>query len=128
MNIQHRTKEKLTAPCSSLRPNSHFNTNAVFIAAVGHIVGRILARCLCPLSADTASELDVLRHDGNALSVDGAQVRVFEQADLRIIKGRRGNRFGETLLKYRFQNSATCHISGASRAPGMNVERWGVNV
>ncbi len=37
---------------------------------------------LCPLAADPASELDVLGHDGNALGVDGAQVRVLEQADL----------------------------------------------
>jgi hypothetical protein len=30
-------------------------------------------------SADSASELDVLRHDGDTLSVDGAQVGVFEE-------------------------------------------------
>ena len=33
------------------------------------------------LSTDTASELDVLRHDGDALGVDGAKVRVLEQTD-----------------------------------------------
>ena len=38
------------------------------------------ARGLSPLAADTARELDVLRHDGHALRVDRAQVRVLEQA------------------------------------------------
>jgi len=33
------------------------------------------------LSADAAGELDVLGHDGDALSVDGAEVGVFEEAD-----------------------------------------------
>ena len=31
-------------------------------------------------AADTTRELDVLRHDGHALRVDSAQVRVLEQA------------------------------------------------
>jgi len=33
------------------------------------------------LAADAAGELDVLRHDGDALGVDGAQVGVLEEAD-----------------------------------------------
>jgi hypothetical protein len=33
------------------------------------------------LAADTPGQLDVLGHDGDALGVDGAQVRVLEQAD-----------------------------------------------
>jgi hypothetical protein len=35
--------------------------------------------CLGSLSADTAGQLDVLRHDGHALGVDGAEVGVLEQ-------------------------------------------------
>ena len=33
------------------------------------------------LATDAAGELDVLRHDGDTLGVDGAKVGVFEQAD-----------------------------------------------
>jgi len=33
------------------------------------------------LSTDTASELDVLGHDGNTLGVDGAEVGILEEAD-----------------------------------------------
>jgi hypothetical protein len=36
---------------------------------------------LSALSADSAGELDVLGHDGDALGVDGAQVGVLEKAD-----------------------------------------------
>ena len=36
---------------------------------------------LSSLSADTASKLDVLGHDGDTLGVDGAQVGVLEQTD-----------------------------------------------
>ena len=36
---------------------------------------------LTALSADTAGELDVLGHDGDALGMDGAQVCVFEERD-----------------------------------------------
>ena len=39
-------------------------------------VGRLGA-----LATDAAGELDVLRHDGDALGVDGAQVGVLEEAD-----------------------------------------------
>ena len=35
--------------------------------------------CLRPLSADTASQLDVLGHDCDTLGVDGTQVGVFEE-------------------------------------------------
>ena len=38
-------------------------------------------RHLRPLAPDAARELNVLRHDGDALRVDGAQVGVLEQAD-----------------------------------------------
>ncbi len=33
------------------------------------------------LTTDAAGKLDVLRHDGHALGVDGAQVRILEEAD-----------------------------------------------
>ena len=36
---------------------------------------------LCSLSANSAGQLDVLGHDGDALGVDGAQVRVFKQTN-----------------------------------------------
>ena len=38
-------------------------------------------RCLRALATDAAGELDVLRHDGDALGVDGAKVGVFEEAN-----------------------------------------------
>jgi hypothetical protein len=40
-----------------------------------------LAWALGALATDTAGQLDVLWHDGDALGVDGAQVGVLEQAD-----------------------------------------------
>ena len=44
----------------------------------GSVVRR---RCtLSTFATDAAGELDVLGHDGNAASVDGAQVGVFEKA------------------------------------------------
>ena len=36
---------------------------------------------LCTLSADSAGQLNVLGHDGDALGVDGAQVGVFKQTN-----------------------------------------------
>ena len=36
---------------------------------------------LSTLATDSSGQLDVLRHDGYSLGVDGAQVGVFEQAD-----------------------------------------------
>ena len=36
---------------------------------------------LCSLSADSAGQLNVLGHDGDALGVDGAQVGVFKETD-----------------------------------------------
>jgi hypothetical protein len=36
---------------------------------------------LSALASDASSELNVLRHDGHTLGVDGAQIRVLEQAD-----------------------------------------------
>ena len=36
---------------------------------------------LCAFTADTTGQLDVLGHDGDALSVDGAQVRVLKATD-----------------------------------------------
>ena len=48
--------------------------------AVGVMV-RYVFYFLSTLSADTAGQLDVLRHDGNALGVDGAQVGVFKQTN-----------------------------------------------
>jgi len=40
-----------------------------------------VSRCLSSLSTDPPGELDILRHDGDTLGVDGAQVGVLEQAD-----------------------------------------------
>ena len=34
---------------------------------------------LCSLATDAACQLDVLRHDGDSLCVDGAQIGVLEQ-------------------------------------------------
>ena len=42
---------------------------------------------LSTLSADTAGQLDVLRHDGNALGVDGAKVGVLEETDEVSLRG-----------------------------------------
>ena len=39
------------------------------------------ARLLSALAADAARQLDVLRHDRDALGVDGAQIGVLEEAD-----------------------------------------------
>ena len=36
---------------------------------------------LCSLSADSAGQLNILGHDGDALGVDGAQVGVFKQTN-----------------------------------------------
>ena len=36
---------------------------------------------LCSLSADSAGQLNVLGHDGDALGVDGAQIGVFKQTN-----------------------------------------------
>jgi hypothetical protein len=36
---------------------------------------------LCPLTTDTAGELDILGHDGDALGVDGAEVGVLKEPD-----------------------------------------------
>ena len=44
-------------------------------------VMKLDARHLCALSANAASQLDVLWHDGDALGMDGAQVGVLEEAD-----------------------------------------------
>jgi hypothetical protein len=38
---------------------------------------------LSALSTDATSQLDVLGHDGHTLGVDGTEIRVFEQADLK---------------------------------------------
>jgi histone H3 len=38
-------------------------------------------RCLSSLSADSASQLDVLGHDSDTLGMDGAQVGIFEKTD-----------------------------------------------
>ena len=37
--------------------------------------------CLRALSTDTTGELNVLRHDGNTLGVDGTQVSVLEKTN-----------------------------------------------
>ena len=48
------------------------------------------------LTADASSQLNVLRHDGDALGVDGAQVGVFEEADqvglTGLLQGHHGGR------------------------------------
>ena len=48
--------------------------------AVGVMV-RYVFYFLSTLSADTAGQLDVLRHDGNALGVDGAKVGILEETN-----------------------------------------------
>ena len=45
------------------------------------LVGVLETDSLSSLSTDTASQLDVLGHDGDTLGVDGAQVGVFEKSD-----------------------------------------------
>jgi len=40
-----------------------------------------VSNTLCTLSSDTASQLDVLGHDGDTLGVDGAQVGIFKQSN-----------------------------------------------
>ena len=45
------------------------------------LVGRQRSGNLSSLSTDAAGQLDVLRHDGDTLGVDGAQVGVLEQTD-----------------------------------------------
>ena len=40
-----------------------------------------IALHLCTLSSDSAGQLNVLGHDGDALGVDGAQVGVFKQTN-----------------------------------------------
>ena len=40
-----------------------------------------MVRSLRALTTDAAGELDVLRHDGHTLGVDGAQVGVLEEGD-----------------------------------------------
>lgn len=40
-----------------------------------------LKSCLRTFTTDAASQLDVLRHDGDTLGVDGAQVGVLEEAN-----------------------------------------------
>ena len=41
----------------------------------------LLVTCLCPFSADAASQLDILWHDGHALGMDGTQVGIFEESN-----------------------------------------------
>ena len=52
--------------------------------------------CLSAFSSDASGELDVLWHDSDSLSVDGAQVGVFKEADqIRLrsfLKGHHGRR------------------------------------
>ncbi len=44
-------------------------------------LSRVVGRCLRSLTTETASELDVLRLNGDTLGVDGAQVGVLEEGD-----------------------------------------------
>ena len=43
--------------------------------------GNVALEALGPLASDAPGQLDILWHDGHALSVDGAQVGVLEEAD-----------------------------------------------
>ena len=45
------------------------------------VLWRTVLSTLCSLSADSAGQLNVLGHDGDALGVDGAQVGVFKQTN-----------------------------------------------
>jgi hypothetical protein len=40
-----------------------------------------LPQCLGTLTTDTASKLNVLRHDSDTLGVDGTQVRILEKTN-----------------------------------------------
>jgi len=42
---------------------------------------RLFVTCLCPLSPDAASQLDVLWHDGHTLGMDGTQVCILEESN-----------------------------------------------
>lgn len=42
---------------------------------------------LCPFATDATSELDILRHDGHTLGVDGAQVGVLKQTNKVGLRG-----------------------------------------
>ena len=48
----------------------------LFILGLSLSAGRV-----DPLATDPPCELNVLRHDGNTLGMDGTQVRVFEDAN-----------------------------------------------
>ena len=59
-------------------------TSGLFLNVFGPEKGPFLevkVDCLSSLSTDTASQLDVLGHDGHTLGVDGAQVGVLEKSD-----------------------------------------------
>lgn len=51
------------------------------MVALKRAVDRMGASCLGTLSTDSASQLDVLGHDGDTLGMDGAQVGVLEESD-----------------------------------------------
>ena len=52
---------------------------------------------LSALATDTAGQLDVLRHDGDALGVDGAEVGVLEEADQVRLAGLLERKHGQGL-------------------------------
>ena len=57
-------------------------TSLRFVVALKKASEKDLERVgLSTFSPDTTCKLDVLRHDGDTLGVDGAQVGVFEQTD-----------------------------------------------
>ena len=51
------------------------------VAPKGAVCLNVDAIHLCSLSADSAGQLNVLGHDGDALGMDGAQVGVFKQTN-----------------------------------------------
>ncbi len=62
--------------------NIKFFPNLVALKrAVGFPGSSTASWSLCAFAADSPGELDVLRHDGHSLGVDGAQVGVFEETD-----------------------------------------------
>ena len=44
-------------------------------------------KCLCPLTTDAASQLDVLEHNSNTLGVNGTQVGIFEKTNKVCLRG-----------------------------------------
>jgi hypothetical protein len=67
-------------PAAALLLGVFFGEPGIFVQ-IGGVDVCLLSLCLGALPADAPGQLHVPWHDGHPLGVDGAQVRVFEQAD-----------------------------------------------